>query len=60
MLRPEIYAQVLKAIRQYYDGTSIKFTATVNITVAEVNLLSSLYYVKSATFNLISVVFQLD
>jgi len=34
LLRPEIYAQVLKAIRQYYDGTSIKFTATVNITVA--------------------------
>lgn len=32
--RPEIDAEVLKAIRQYYDGTSIKFTATVNIAVA--------------------------
>jgi ubiquinone/menaquinone biosynthesis C-methylase UbiE len=32
--RPEINAEVLKAIHQYYDGTSIKFTATVNITVA--------------------------
>jgi ubiquinone/menaquinone biosynthesis C-methylase UbiE len=33
-LRPEINAAVLKAINQYYDGTSIKFTATVNIAVA--------------------------
>lgn len=32
--RPEINAAVLKAISQYYDGTSIKFTATVNIAVA--------------------------
>jgi SAM-dependent methyltransferase len=32
--RPEIDAEVLKAIRPYYDGASIKFTATVNITVA--------------------------
>lgn len=32
--RDEIDAEVLKAIRQYYDGTSIKFTATVNIAVA--------------------------
>jgi ubiquinone/menaquinone biosynthesis C-methylase UbiE len=32
--RPEIDAAVLKAIRQYYDGTSIKFTATVNIAIA--------------------------
>ncbi|MGZ4858811.1 MAG: class I SAM-dependent methyltransferase [Candidatus Angelobacter sp.] len=32
--RPEIDAEVLKAIRQYYDGTSIKFTATVNIAIA--------------------------
>ena len=32
--RPEIDAAVLKAISQYYDGTSIKFTATVNIAVA--------------------------
>jgi len=32
--RPVIDAEVLKAIRQYYDGTSIKFTATVNIAVA--------------------------
>jgi hypothetical protein len=24
----------LKAINEYYDGTSIKFTATVNIAVA--------------------------
>lgn len=31
---PEIDAEVLKAIRQYCDGTSIKFTATVNIAVA--------------------------
>jgi hypothetical protein len=33
-LRPEIDAAVLKAISQYYDGTSIKFTATVNIAIA--------------------------
>ena len=32
--RPVIDAEVLKAIRQYYDGTSIKFTATVNIAIA--------------------------
>ena len=32
--RPEIDAAVLKAINEYYDGTSIKFTATVNIAVA--------------------------
>lgn len=32
--RPEINAAVLKAIGGYYDGTSIKFTATVNIAVA--------------------------
>lgn len=32
--RPEINAGVLKAIGEYYDGTSIKFTATVNIAVA--------------------------
>jgi SAM-dependent methyltransferase len=32
--RPDIEAEVLKAIRQYWDGTSIKFTATVNIAVA--------------------------
>jgi ubiquinone/menaquinone biosynthesis C-methylase UbiE len=32
--RAEIDAAVLKAIGQYYDGTSIKFTATVNIAVA--------------------------
>lgn len=32
--RQEIDAEVLKAIRQYYDGTSIQFTATVNIAVA--------------------------
>jgi hypothetical protein len=32
--RDEIDAEVLKAISQYYDGTSIKFTATVNITIA--------------------------
>ena len=32
--RPEIDAAVLKAIHEYYDGTSIKFTATVNIAVA--------------------------
>jgi len=30
----EIGAEVVKAISQYYDGTSIKFTATVNIAVA--------------------------
>jgi ubiquinone/menaquinone biosynthesis C-methylase UbiE len=32
--RPEIDAAVLKAISQYYDGTSVKFTATVNIAIA--------------------------
>ena len=32
--RPEIDVAVLKAINEYYDGTSIKFTATVNIAVA--------------------------
>lgn len=32
--RPEIDAAVLKAISQFYDGTSIEFTATVNIAVA--------------------------
>jgi ubiquinone/menaquinone biosynthesis C-methylase UbiE len=32
--RAEIDAEVLKAVRQYYDGTSIKFTATVNIAIA--------------------------
>jgi ubiquinone/menaquinone biosynthesis C-methylase UbiE len=32
--RDEINAEVLKAISQYYDGTSIKFTATVNIAIA--------------------------
>lgn len=32
--RPEIDSAVLKAISQYYDGASIKFTATVNIAVA--------------------------
>lgn len=32
--RDEIDAEVLKAISQYYDGSSIKFTATVNIAVA--------------------------
>lgn len=32
--RQEIDAAVLQAIGQYYDGTSIKFTATVNIAVA--------------------------
>ena len=32
--RGEIDAEVLRAISQYYDGTSIKFTATVNIAVA--------------------------
>jgi ubiquinone/menaquinone biosynthesis C-methylase UbiE len=32
--RPEIDAAVLKAISEYYDGTSIKFTATVNIAIA--------------------------
>jgi ubiquinone/menaquinone biosynthesis C-methylase UbiE len=32
--RDEIDAEVLKAVSQYYDGTSIKFTATVNIAVA--------------------------
>jgi ubiquinone/menaquinone biosynthesis C-methylase UbiE len=32
--RDEIDAEILKSISQYYDGTSIKFTATVNIAVA--------------------------
>ena len=32
--RAEIDAAVLKAINQYYDGTSIKFTAKVNIAIA--------------------------
>jgi hypothetical protein len=32
--RAEINAAVLQTIGQYYDGTSIKFTATVNIAVA--------------------------
>jgi ubiquinone/menaquinone biosynthesis C-methylase UbiE len=32
--KAEIDAEVLRAIGQYYDGTNIKFTATVNITVA--------------------------
>jgi ubiquinone/menaquinone biosynthesis C-methylase UbiE len=32
--RTKIDAKVLRSIGQYYDGTSIKFTATVNITVA--------------------------
>ena len=32
--RPEVNAAVLQAIGQYFDGTSIKFTATVNIAVA--------------------------
>jgi ubiquinone/menaquinone biosynthesis C-methylase UbiE len=32
--RDEIDAEVVKAISQYYDGASIKFTATVNIAVA--------------------------
>jgi ubiquinone/menaquinone biosynthesis C-methylase UbiE len=32
--RAEIDAAVLQAIGQYYDGTSIKFTATVHIAVA--------------------------
>ena len=32
--RREIDGAVLKAIGRYYDGTSIKFTATVNIAVA--------------------------
>lgn len=32
--RTEIDAEVLKAISPYYDGASIKFTATVNIAVA--------------------------
>jgi ubiquinone/menaquinone biosynthesis C-methylase UbiE len=32
--RDEINAEVLKAISQYHDGASIKFTATVNIAVA--------------------------
>jgi ubiquinone/menaquinone biosynthesis C-methylase UbiE len=32
--RDEIDAEVVKAISRYYDGTSIKFTATVNIAIA--------------------------
>ena len=32
--RPEIDEAVLQAIGQYYDGTCIKFTATVNIAIA--------------------------
>lgn len=32
--RAEIDAEVLRSISQYYDGASIKFTATVNIAVA--------------------------
>lgn len=32
--RDEIDAEVLEAISQYYDGASIKFTATVNIVIA--------------------------
>jgi ubiquinone/menaquinone biosynthesis C-methylase UbiE len=32
--REEIDAEVVNAISQYYDGTSIKFTATVNIAIA--------------------------
>jgi len=32
--RGEIDAEVVKAISQYYDGASIKFTATVNIAIA--------------------------
>lgn len=32
--RAEIDAEVLRSISQYYDGTSVKFTATVNIAVA--------------------------
>ena len=32
--RDEIDAEVVKAISQYNDGASIKFTATVNITIA--------------------------
>ena len=32
--RAEIDAEVLRAIGRYYDGASIKFTATVNISVA--------------------------
>jgi len=32
--RDEIDAEIVKAISQYYDGTSIKFTATANIAVA--------------------------
>ena len=32
--RNEIDAEVVKAISQYYDGTNIKFTATVNIAIA--------------------------
>ena len=32
--RQEVDAEVVKAVGQYYDGASIKFTATVNIAVA--------------------------
>lgn len=32
--RAEIDAEVLRSITRYYDGTSVKFTATVNIAVA--------------------------
>ena len=32
--RPEIDAEVLRSIARYYDGASVKFTATVNIAVA--------------------------
>jgi ubiquinone/menaquinone biosynthesis C-methylase UbiE len=32
--RAEIDAEVLRSITRYYDGSSIKFTATVNIAVA--------------------------
>jgi ubiquinone/menaquinone biosynthesis C-methylase UbiE len=32
--RPEIDAEVLRSISRYYDGSSVKFTATVNIAVA--------------------------
>jgi SAM-dependent methyltransferase len=32
--RAEIDAEVLRSIARYYDGSSIKFTATVNIAVA--------------------------
>ena len=32
--RREIDTSVLREIARYYDGQSVKFTATVNITVA--------------------------